>query len=132
VPTRSEIQLKEAFEAFTQGEAAPLLQLVKGDVQVTSLLPGLGELEPRECDGQGALEHALTACLTGGLPSKVQDVARRGDRAMVVLHTPGLGAAPASDANPLRFYILTMQDDEISSIRACRSREEAIVLAKFV
>jgi len=131
VSTRSETQLKQAFEAFTQGDAGSLIELLRDDAQVVSLERPLEKAHAYVRRGQSGLEEALKDCLTAGRPSKVQDVVRRGDHAMVVMHTPGLGAAPASYANPLRFYVLTMRDDRIASIRACESRGEAVALAQF-
>ena len=53
----------------------------------------------------------------------------QGDRAMVVVRTPGIDRYRAYKADDRNYNVLTVRDDQIVAIRGCHDRQEAIAVA---
>lgn len=52
-------------------------------------------------------------------------IAASGDTVMVVIRTPGIDRARVRQAGDRNFLVLTLAEDRIVTMRACRDRDEA-------
>jgi ketosteroid isomerase-like protein len=82
--------------------------------------------EPQVCHGRHELEFALGRQAERGLRAELEDVVASGDRVMVVVRTPGVGAFHVRKAEDRNFAVLTVREGRIVALRDCRDREEAM------
>jgi ketosteroid isomerase-like protein len=126
-----EALVRNAWEAYGQGDLEGLLEYVDPDLTWTFLDPSVPEPEPAVCHGRDQLRAALRRQADQGLTPQIDEVAASGDLVLLVLYTPGLDqyrARPASDRN---YLVLTVAGDRITALRACRDRAEARAAAGF-
>lgn len=119
-------RLRQAYEAFLEGDLQPVLDLVAPDVEWTFLDPSLEDPHPHVCHGRDQLEAALRARSASGLRTELEQLHQQGHRILVALHTPGLDSRRARQANDRSFEVLTVHDGRITAIRACHDRREAM------
>lgn len=116
---------ERAITAFLAGDVATLRELIDVDLEWTFLDPTAAVPTPATCRGRELLELAVGRWATMGLHTEVEALAARGERVMVVLHTPGLDAIRARDAADRNFHVLTVRDGRVAALRACVDRREA-------
>jgi ketosteroid isomerase-like protein len=85
--------------------------------------------EPRTCLGREQLQQVMER--RGGMSpqAEVEEIASSGDKVMVVVHTPGLDQQRARQADDRNYMVVTVQQGQITALRACRDRDEARSLA---
>ena len=60
-----------------------------------------------------------------GLASPIAEISASGDKVMVVIRTPGVDRVRARQAEDRNFLVLTLAQERIIRMRACRDRDEA-------
>jgi len=125
----NEILVRAAYEAYGRGDMTGMLALVHPDLEWTYLDPAFADPEPQMCHGRHQLMQALKRQAGGGLTSHIEEVTSRGDKVLVVLHTPGLDQRRARSAGDRNYLVLTLQQQQVIAMRACHDRDEAAVLA---
>jgi|SRR5580698_497484 len=125
----NEILVRAAYEAYDRGDMTAMLALVHPDLEWTYLDPAFADPEPQTCHGRHQLMQALERQALGGLTSHIEEITSRGDKVLVVLHTPGLDQRRAWSAGDRNYLVLTLRQQQVIAMRACRDRDEAAVLA---
>jgi len=125
VSTTTVAVIREAYEAYAQGDVATMLSFVDPDLEWTFLDPSEPDPAPQVCHGRHELEVALGRQTERGLRVELEEVVGSGDRAVVVVRTPGVDAFRARRADDRNFDVVTVKDGRIVAIRACRDRREA-------
>jgi ketosteroid isomerase-like protein len=125
----NEILVRAAYEAYGRGDMTGMLALVHPDLEWTYLDPAFADPEPQTCHGRHQLMQALDRQASGGLTSHIEEITSRGDKVLVVLHTPGLDQRRARSAGDRNYLVLTLRQQQVIAMRACRDRDEAAVLA---
>ena len=64
-----------------------------------------------------------------GLASQIEEIASSGDKVMVVIRTPGIDRVRARQAGDRNFLVLTLDQERIIKMRACRDQDEARAFA---
>jgi len=125
MPSENENLIRAAYEAYGRGDTSQLLALVDPDLEWTYLDPAHENPKPQTCHGRPELEWALRGQASRGLVSQLEEVTAHGDKVLVVVHTPGIDQRRARQADDRNYLVLTLQQDRIIAMRACRDREEA-------
>ena len=125
----NEILVRAAYEAYGRGDMTGMLALVHPDLEWTYLDPAFADPEPQTCHGRHQLMLALERQAWSGLTSHIEEVTSRGDKVLVVLHTPGLDQRRARSAGDRNYLVLTLRQQQVIAMRACHDRDEAAVLA---
>ena len=125
----NEILVRAAYEAYDRGDMTAMLALVHPDLEWTYLDPAFADPEPQTCHGRHQLMQALERQAKGGLTSYIEEITSRGDKVLVVLHTPGLDQRRARSAGDRNYLVLTFRQQQVIAMRACRDRDEAAILA---
>jgi ketosteroid isomerase-like protein len=116
-------------EAYATGDVAAMMRFVDSDLEWTYLDPAFEDPDPRVCHGTQELRIALQRQARRGLKSRLEEVHANGNRVMVAVHTPGLDALRARQADDRNYDVLTIRDGRIVAMRACRDRQEALSIA---
>ena len=90
------------------------------DLEWTYLDPAHENPKPQTCHGRPELEWALRGQASRGLVSQLEEVTAHGDKVLVVVHTPGIDQRRARQADDRNYLVLTLQQDRIIAMRACR------------
>ena len=122
---RNEALVREASEAYGRGAVARVLEFVDPDLEWTYLDPAFEGPEPETCHGRDQLRWALERRAGQGLVSQIEEIVAGGDKVMVVIHTPGIDRARARQAGDRNYLVLTVSQERIVRMRACRNRDEA-------
>ena len=122
---QNESLVRTACAAFSQGDVATMLELVHPDLEWTFLDPAFENPDPRTCLGREQLQQVMER--RGGMSpeAEVEEIASSGDQVMVVVHTPGLDQQRARQADDRNYMVVTVQQGQITALRACRDRDEA-------
>jgi len=120
--------IRRAYEAYGRGDLATMLELIDPDLEWTYLDPAFEHPDPQVCHGRDELATALRRQQRQGLRSELEEVIVDGDRAAVVVRTPGLDAHRAWQADDRNFDVITVRGGRIVALRACRDREEAMAV----
>ena len=102
----NEALVREAYQAYSQGDTARLLQLVHPNLEWTYLDPADADPQPQICHGRDELAGALAQQARQGLKSEMEEIAASRDKVMVVARTPGVDQHRAwhnGDVITLRF-----------------------------
>ena len=118
--------IRRAYEAYSRGDVATMLDFVDPDLEWTYLDPSIEDPEPQVCHGRHELETALERQAEHGLKAELEEVAGRGDRVMVVVRTPGVDAFRVGKAGDRNYAVFTVREGRIVALRDCRDREEAM------
>jgi len=118
--------LRKAYEVYSRGDIAAMLQFVDPDVEWTYLDPSLEDPYPQVCHGRHELETALERQAERGLKAELEEVAARGDRVMVVVRTPGIDMYRMRKADDRNYAVFTVREGRIVALRDCRDRAEAM------
>jgi ketosteroid isomerase-like protein len=122
-------RVREAYDAYTRGETATLLDMVDPDLEWTYLDPATLNASPQTCHGRGELKTALARHAERGLRMRLDEIVGHDDKVVVVVHTPGVDAHRATPANDRNYEVLTLRDGQIVALRACHSRAHALAVA---
>jgi ketosteroid isomerase-like protein len=126
---RNEAVVREAYEAYGRGDVARMLELVDPELEWTYLNPAFEDPEPDTCHGRDQLRLALERQAGQGLASQIEEIAASGDKVMVVIRTPGIDRVRARQAGDRNFLVLTLDQERIIKMRACRDQDEARAFA---
>ncbi len=121
----NESLVRTAYAAYGRGDITSMLELVHPDLEWTYLDPSFENPEPETCHGREQLQQVLERRAGQGVRSEVEEIASSGDKVMVVVHTPGIDQQRARQADNRNYLVLTLQQGQITAMRACRDREEA-------
>ena len=122
---RNKAVVREAYEAYGRGDVARMLEFVDPELEWTYLNPAFEDPEPETCHGRDQLRLALQRQAGQGLASQIEEIAASGDKVMVVIRTPGIDRVRARQAGDRNFLVLTLDQERIVKMRACRDRAEA-------
>jgi ketosteroid isomerase-like protein len=126
---RNEALVREAYEAYGRGDVAGMLEFVDPELEWTYLDPAVENPEPQTCHGRGELQRALERQAGQGLAAQIEEVVASGDKVMVVIRTPGIDRLRVRQAGDRNYLVLTVDQQRITAMRACRDRDEACSLA---
>lgn len=126
---RNEELVRQAYQAYARGDVSALLDLVHPDLEWTYLNPAFADPEPATCHGREQLRLALQRQVSQGLVPELEDVVASGDTVLVVIHLPGLDRLRVRQADDRNYLVLTLDQDRITKMRACRDRAEARTVA---
>jgi ketosteroid isomerase-like protein len=122
---RNEALVREAYEAYGRGDVAGMLEFVDPELEWTYLNPGFENPEPETCHGRDQLQLALERQGERGLASQIEEIVASGDKVMVVIRTPGIDRVRVRQADDRNYLVLTLDQERIIRMRACRDRDEA-------
>ena len=121
----NEALVREAYEAYSRGDTARLLQLIHPNLEWTYLDPADADPQPQVCRGRGELAGALAGQARQGLKSEVEEIAASGDKIMVVTRTPGVDQHRAWHNGDRDILVLTLAEGQVVAMRAFRDRDQA-------
>jgi ketosteroid isomerase-like protein len=122
---RNEALVREAYEAHGRGDVAGMLEFVDPELEWTYLNPGFENPEPETCHGRNELQLTLERQAERRLASQIEEIVASGDKVMVVIRTPGIDRARVRQAEDRNYLVLTLDQERIIRMRACRNRDEA-------
>jgi|SRR5271166_918238 len=120
---QNESLVRGAYEAYSRGDIAKLLDIIDPGLEWTYLDPSLADPQPQTCHGREQLQWVLQA--ERGLHSEAEEIAANGDKVMVIVHTPGIDRQRVRQAGDRNFLVLTLKEGRVIAMRACRDRAEA-------
>ena len=121
--------IRSAYEAYSRGDVATMLEFVDPDLEWTYLDPSLEDPEPQVCHGRHELETALERQAERGLKAELEEVVASGDRVMVVVRTPGVDLFRLRKGEDRNYAVFTVREGRIVALRDCRDRAEAMAAA---
>ena len=121
----NESLVRDAYEAYSRGEIAKLLEIIDPGLEWTYLDPSVADPEPQTCHGREQLRWALQGQADRGLRSQVEEIAACGDKVMVIVRTPGIDRQRVRQADDRNFLVLTLRQGRVIAMRACRDRAQA-------
>ena len=122
---KNEELIRIAYDAYSRGDLATMLQLVDPDLEWTYLDPSFEDPEPQVCHGRHELAAALQRQAEHHLKADLEEVAVRGDQVMVAVRIPGVDAFRVRKANDRNYAVFTVREGRIVALRDCRDRQEA-------
>jgi ketosteroid isomerase-like protein len=122
---RNEALVREAYEAYGRGDVAGMLEFVDPELEWTYLNPAFENPEPETCHGRDQLQLALERQAERRLASQIEEIVASGDKVMVVIRTPGIEGVRVRQAGDRNYLVLTLDQERIIRMRACRNRDEA-------
>ena len=120
--------IRRAYQAYTNGDLATMLEFVDRDLEWTYLDPTVEHPTPQVCHGRHELERVLRAWAEHDLRAELDEVAGRGELVMVGVRTPGVDAYRVRQADDRNYSVFTVRDGRIVALRDCRDRQEALDL----
>jgi ketosteroid isomerase-like protein len=122
----NETLIRAAYEAYARGDMVQMLDFIDPDLEWTYLDPSLDDPQPQTCHGRGELKTALQRQAGRGLQAHLEEVNGRGDKVMVVVHTPGIDAYRVRHADDRNYSVFTLRQKRIVALRDCHDRDEAL------
>lgn len=126
---KNEELIRTAYEAYSRGDLAAMLQLIDPDLEWTYLDPSFEDPEPQVCHGRHELVTALQRQAEHHLKADLEEVAARGDQVMVAVRTSGIDAFRVRKADDRNYAVFTVREGKIVALRDCRDRQEARAIA---
>jgi len=126
---KNEELIRRAYDAYSRGDLAMMLQFVDPDLEWTYLDPSFEDPEPQVCHGRHELATALQRQAEHHLKADLEEVAVRGDQVMVTVRTPGVDAFRVRKAADRNYAVFTVREGRIVALRDCRDRREARTIA---
>lgn len=123
--------VREAYRAYERGDTSRMMDFVDPDLEWTFLDPDEPDARPRTCYGRAGLEEGLRRQAKRGLRTEVEQVIAAGANVILVTRTPGLGRYRGVQADDQAFDVVTVRDNKIVGLRACRDRAEAWSIAEM-
>jgi ketosteroid isomerase-like protein len=121
----NEALVREAYQAYSQGDTARLLELIDPGLEWTYLDPADADPQPHICHGRDKFAWALNRQAQQGLKSEVEEIAASGDKVMVVTRTPGVDQRRAWHNGDRNILVLTLADRQVVAMRAFRDQDQA-------
>jgi ketosteroid isomerase-like protein len=121
--------IRRAYQAYADGNLAPMLELVDPKLEWTYLDPTLEHPIPQVCHGRHELEQVLGGWAEHGRRAELEEVAGSGELVMVGVRTPGVDAHHGWRRGDRAYSVFTVQEGRIVALRDCRDRPEALRLA---
>lgn len=121
--------IRRAYDAYSRGDLATMLEFVDPDLEWTYLDPSLEDPDPQVCRGRHEFETSLERQAEHGLKAELEEVAGKGDAVMVAVRTPGIDAFRLRKASDRNYAVFTVREGRIVALRDCRDRQEALALA---
>jgi ketosteroid isomerase-like protein len=106
----NESLVRGAYEAYSRGDIAKMLDLIDPGLEWTYLDPSLADPEPQTCHGREQLQWALEGQAERGPRSEVEETAASGDKVMVIVRTPGIDRQRVRQADNRNFLVLTLRE----------------------
>jgi ketosteroid isomerase-like protein len=122
---RNEALVREAYEAYRRGDVARMMEFVDPELEWTYLNPVFANPEPETGHGRDQLRWALERQAGQGLAPQIEEIVASGDKVMVVIRTPGIDRVRVRQAEDPNYLVLTLGQERITRMRACRNRDEA-------
>lgn len=122
---RIEALVRKAYETYGRGDMAGMLEFVDPELEWTYLNPAFENPEPETCHGRDQLQLALESQAERRLASQIEEIVASGDKVMVVIRTPGIDRVRVRQAEDRNYLVLTLDQERIIRMRACRNRDEA-------
>jgi len=117
---------RQAYAGFAAGDVTAVLNLVDEDLEWTYLDPSVPDPQPAVCHGRDQLAHWMGRGSGWQVRAELEEVVVDRDRVLVVTRSPGIDTIRARKTGDLNFHVLTVRDEKIVALRACRSRDEAL------
>lgn len=127
--SKNEELIRKAYEAYSGGDLATMLQFVDPDLEWTYLDPSFEDPEPQVCHGRHELATVLQRQAARHLKADLEEVAVRGDQVMVVVRIPGVDAFRVRKSDDRNYSVFTVREGRIVALRDCRDRHEARAIA---
>jgi len=121
----NEALVREAYQAYSQGDTARLLELIHPGLEWTYLDPADADPQPHICHGRGEFAWALNRQARQDLKSEVEEIAASGDKVMVIARTPGVDQHRAWRNGDRNILVLTLADRRVVAMRAFRDADQA-------
>jgi len=121
----NESVVREAYAAYGRGDVDRMLTFVHPELEWTYLDPSQQNPGPQTCHGRDELAGRLRRQARQGRTAQAEEITARGDRVLVVLHTPGVDQRRARQTGDRTYMVLTLHDGRITAMRACRDDSEA-------
>jgi ketosteroid isomerase-like protein len=122
---RNQALVREAYQAYGRGGVAGMMKFADPELEWTYLDPAFENPEPQTCHGRDQLQWALERQAGQSLVSQIEEIDASGDKMMVVIRTPGLDRLRVRQAGDRNYLVLTVDQQRIIRLRACRDRDEA-------
>jgi ketosteroid isomerase-like protein len=120
--------VRAAFGAFARGDLAALLPLIDAEFEWTFLDPSEVDPQPQVCRGTAELARVLRN--GGDQPVReLEELVPFGERVLVATRSGPEAVTADSDRDRPAFHVVTVRDGHIVALRACRSRDEALLFA---
>jgi hypothetical protein len=103
-----------------------VLNLVDENLEWTFLDPSDPDPQPSVCNGRDQLAHWVGKGAGWRFGTELQELVTNQDRVLVVTRSPGIDAIRVRKTGDLNFHVLTVRNEKIVALRACRSRDEAL------
>jgi len=117
--------VRQAYDAFSNGDTQALLRLVDPDLDWVYLDPSQEDPQPQTCHGRQELEAMLDRQAQRGLASELEEIAGNGDRVAMVVRTAGIDAYRVRHADDRNFTVLTVENGRITRLHDYPNREAA-------
>jgi ketosteroid isomerase-like protein len=125
ISEQNESLVRDAYEAYSRGDKATMLDIIDPGLEWTYLDPSLEDPEPQTCHGREQLQLALEGQAERGLHSHVEEIAACGDKVLVIARTPGIDRQRVRQADDRNFHVLALRHGRVIAMRECRDRTEA-------
>jgi len=119
---------RQAYAGFAARDITAVLNLVDENLEWTFLDPSVPDPQPAVCHGRDQLAYWMGRGSGWQLRAELEEVITNQDRVLVVTRSPGIDTVRASRTGDLNFHVLTVHDEKIVALRACRTRDEALGL----
>jgi hypothetical protein len=81
------------------------------------------------CRGRDQLAYWVGRDSGWRIPPELEELVFFGERVLVVTHSPGIDERRARKTGDRNFHVVTVRDNRITALRACRNRDEAEAFA---
>lgn len=122
---QSEWIVREAYRAYTRGDVERMMDFVHPALEWVAPEGGPEQAGARPKRGRAELAEALTRQASSGLRAEVEQVLAAGDKVLLVMRTPGLGQLRGQPGDDRTYDIVTVRDELIIGLEACRDRTTA-------
>lgn len=129
---QNEDLVRRAYDAFAQGDAARLLELVHPSLKWTYLDPADSEPRPQVCHGSDQLTQVIDRRPGPGSPgpaTEIEEITASGDKVLVIARTPGAGQRRAWTSDDHNIMVVTVAGGQITALHAFPDQAQARAFA---